>query len=282
MTFSLKALERWFQSTITHPKGAVAGARSRAARAFLDRPLEDIATASRQLEASERLDIYATSYWLRLLECLGEDYPALKAALGEALFESVCRRYLQRHPSSHFSLSALGARLPAFLKSNAAGKLAHRGFLSSLAELERTIQEIFDAPFDEPLKPEALTGVSGPALQGLVFHPIRAARILELSCDANAWYQSFREGEKKRPPRARAASFVLVLRYEDRVYRQPLAPMQAHLLTLLMEETPLGSALEAVAARRPRDASKMLRSIGSWFESFGRAGLFREITLRTR
>ena len=48
-----------------------------------------------RLSGMERLEIYARSYWSRLLDAFGEDFPGLRAVLGAAAFERM-RHQCQR------------------------------------------------------------------------------------------------------------------------------------------------------------------------------------------
>ena len=50
-----------------------------------------------------------------LLDCLCEDYPGLRAVLGERKFLKLATAYLARYPSDSFALRDLGSRLEKFL-----------------------------------------------------------------------------------------------------------------------------------------------------------------------
>ena len=54
-------------------------------------------------DATHRLRIYADAYRLRLVEVLGNDFPATKAALGDAGFDALAADYLQAHPAADAS-----------------------------------------------------------------------------------------------------------------------------------------------------------------------------------
>ncbi len=66
-----------------------------------------------------RLDVYTSGYYLRLLEILANDFPALKKIVGDELFEHLGTAYLIRHPSRSFSVRHIGAQLEEFLESDA-------------------------------------------------------------------------------------------------------------------------------------------------------------------
>ena len=49
-----------------------------------------------RLSSFERLEIYNRQYWFRVLDCLYDDYPGLRAVVGERKFLKLARAYLAR------------------------------------------------------------------------------------------------------------------------------------------------------------------------------------------
>ena len=70
-----------------------------------------------RLTSFERLEIYNRQYWYRLKDCFYDDYPGLRAVLGDRRFERMAQAYLARHPSECFTLRNLGRRLLPFLEN---------------------------------------------------------------------------------------------------------------------------------------------------------------------
>ena len=70
-----------------------------------------------RLTSFERLEIYNRQYWFRLKDCFYEDYPGLRAILGDRRFERLACAYLERHPSQSFTLRNLGRQLVEFLEA---------------------------------------------------------------------------------------------------------------------------------------------------------------------
>jgi hypothetical protein len=62
------------------------------------RVLEALVHGDQRLSAAERVEIYANAYFYRLLKCLGEDFPATLAVLGEDNFAALVKEYLREHP----------------------------------------------------------------------------------------------------------------------------------------------------------------------------------------
>ena len=63
-----------------------------------------------RLSSFERLEIYNRVYWFRILDCLYDDYPGLRAILGEKKFMRLATAYLAKYPSVSFTLRNLGRR----------------------------------------------------------------------------------------------------------------------------------------------------------------------------
>src|SRR5258707_10042659 len=57
-----------------------------------------------RLRSFERLEIYNRQYWFRVLDCLYDDYPGLRAILGERKFMKLATAYLARYPSDSYTL----------------------------------------------------------------------------------------------------------------------------------------------------------------------------------
>ena len=80
-------------------------------------PIEALIKQKKGIAVERRLDIYASGYVLRLLECMEADFPGLKAFLGPEVFELFAKAYIVTLPSSSYSLYDLGASFADFLKN---------------------------------------------------------------------------------------------------------------------------------------------------------------------
>ena len=64
-----------------------------------------------RLTSHERLEIYSRSYWYRILDSLYDDFPGLRAIIGDEAFHKLSRAYLAAHPSRSFTMRNLGHAL---------------------------------------------------------------------------------------------------------------------------------------------------------------------------
>ena len=110
--------------------------------------------ASARLNPAQRLGIYQRSYYLRLLKCMQEQFPALCHALGAELFTDFAREYLQACPPESYTLYDLGRRFPDYLETNRPDRHEPTretwiDFMVDLAHYERQLFVLFDAPGHE-------------------------------------------------------------------------------------------------------------------------------------
>jgi hypothetical protein len=113
----LKTLQSVMATAVFRPLTAQDGMQLR----WIDgRKTSDLASAfikpNDRLTSFERLEIYNRVYWFRVLDCLYDDYPGLRAVLGERKFMKLITAYLTRYPSASFTLRNLGSRLGKFLR----------------------------------------------------------------------------------------------------------------------------------------------------------------------
>ncbi|MCK6445996.1 MAG: DNA-binding domain-containing protein [Planctomycetes bacterium] len=274
----LALLEHWLQGVITHPEGVRAGLANTlvAGGACVDESeLESVVTPSEHLSALERVEIYSDMYFLRLVDCLREDFPCLAWTLGDGRFEKLTRGYVTACPSMHFSLNQLGAKLASHVATTNVKK---RGFFAELAALERAIQEVFDehaSPAIGRAELEAVPQSDWPSLR-LVTTP--ALRLFAFRYPVNRYYQAFKDGRRPKAPSEAVAShgpttWCAVYRKDYQVWRANLTHEQHALLAELMRGAPLGRALEACVASPGFDATK-LGSLGDWFREWASEGLF--------
>jgi hypothetical protein len=95
-----------------------------------------------ELTNTQRIEVYAEMYWLRMRDTLRSTFEKTHAAVGDARFDGFVADFLREHPSTHFSLDRLGARFAQTLPEELRGP----------AELEWARTEAFlavDAPVIE-------------------------------------------------------------------------------------------------------------------------------------
>jgi hypothetical protein len=271
----LHRLQRWLQEVVVHPGDTAEAVGARRARALVPRRrVGDVILPSATLRPEERLAIYHDMYVLRMEEALQSDYPALQHLLGAAGFRALVAAYVQAHPSRSYSLNFLGRHLPDFVRQ--APGLRRRAFCYDLARLEQAVAEVFDAPEEEALGPEAIAAVPEGAWETARLVPIAALRLLAFAHPVNAYLQSVRDEDHEHPFTLRRASWVAVHRRGYTVWRKDLTRAGYALLGRIAAGRPLGEAVAAALrggrGRRPGEAE-----LFAWFRGWVGAGMFRTV-----
>lgn len=293
----LATLQRWFQSVITHPDGLHTGAAASEALSLapLSRgDLERIVTRSENLTAGERIAIYANAYYARLIECMGDTFPVLKATLGQPAFSGFVFAYLQEFPSRSYTLGKLGEHFVRFLETTRPDDefddARNRGelpagwpdFLIDLARLEWAIAEVFDAPGTERM--ETLTSITSAELEINDLDAVRVKlapnlRLISTRFPVNDFYTTVRRAPDAVPvvPPAPATSYIAISRRDYIVRRHDLNHAQYILLRELQGGRRLGQALEQASAVYESDDETFAANLSDWFEYWTRNRFVIEI-----
>src|SRR5258708_39326377 len=103
-----------------------------------------------------RLEIYNRQYWFRVLDCLYDDYPGLRAVVGERKFLKLARAYLARYPSDSYTLRDLGSRLEKFLQDEPNWSAPRQELALDMVRFEWAQVVAFDGPAEEPITPDEI------------------------------------------------------------------------------------------------------------------------------
>lgn len=279
----LRRIQELFWRLITAPEGvrpAIAGL-SRADLPDAAR-LDELFVGDEGLPAVERLDVYANMYFFRLLDCLGEDYPKTRAAIGADRFHNLVTDYLLRHPSENPSLRHLGRHLPGFIAAHDVAE--EHPYLADLARLEWARTEVFDAPDAEPMTREDLgrlppetagearfTFVPASDLLRLDYNVARIWRALDESGGAGGGAPAaVPDDARGRAPggAARKPCAVRVWRSDCVVYHRSLEDEEARCLELARQGEPLARICQGVAAGQSlaRATQRVGRMIQAWID----------------
>src|SRR5271166_4713331 len=156
----LDRIQRTMFDAVRQPLTAGEGMRQRTRDGKSLRVIaNEIIKPNDRLTSFERLEIYNRQYWFRILSALSEDFPGLRAIIGERRFEKMAIAYLFDCPSRSFTLRNLGSRLEAWLR-------AHPEHIAKVEQIALDMVRLEWAEieaFDEAAKPR-LTEVDLPGL----------------------------------------------------------------------------------------------------------------------
>jgi hypothetical protein len=258
---TLHAAQQWLYDVVTHSESALAGVRQHRTT-DVERTVRGNAAGS----ALDRLEIYQQSYFSRLEECLADDYPAVKVALGEAAFAELCRSYATAHPSRDPNLNQFGARFVQFAREHAPRDSA---FVADLARLEWAIVEVLHAGAPERFSAAELERLPPDRLGEVRFVPSPAVRLLSFAYPVNDYFQAVLDGGECETPEL-GPSTVLVLRNGYRIRRIPVQQSQSTVLGRLISGEPLGAALTGVNVEEV--------AVSSWFREWTAWGVFATVS----
>jgi hypothetical protein len=212
-----------------------------------------------RLTSFERLEIYNRQYWFRLYTSFEEDFPGLKAIIGNAKFETLMREYLRECPSTSFTLRNLGSRLVEWLEEHPEYVEPRRELAMDMARLEWAHIEAFDAGEEELLDADDLAAIHDdsrlrlqPHLRVLELHYPVDDLLIELrneSGSSDASSNNASAARKKKHVRRVAMLepeeiFLAVHRHQNSVYYKRLHREDFRLLKALLEGDSIGLAIE--------------------------------------
>jgi hypothetical protein len=259
----LRAQQTWFARAVTAPQGDPDAAR--------------MLTAGPLLNPSERLQIYRDGYRGRLVECLADDFGAVRSWLGEAAFEACAHDYIDERPSRSPSLNGFGRSMPAFLEER---RGATNLFAADLARLEWAIVEAIHAAPSPPLTLDRFEHMTPEQWATARLVPAASVRVLRFAYAANAYYQAFRGDDGPRPgsssPPDPHPSATLVHRKGWVVWRTDLTPGMARLLESIAGGAPLG---EALATSISDEDEGTQTDVTRWFRDWVGGGVFTAVEL---
>ncbi len=280
---SLADLQHWMMSVLTAPGGVAAGLASDEARAAIEivsDELNAVILPSQRLDALSRLQVYGDAYFLRLIECLGEDYPAVKAALGEKTFNAFAVEYLQRSPPRSYTLNDLGTGFPDFLHATKPTDEPSGGwadFLIDLARLERHYAQVFDGPGVEgrpPLTADDLSRVSADEWPACRLAPVPCLRLDTFQFPVHEYATAIRRGREAPAIPEAAATHLAITRRDFIVRRTSVGASEYELLSRIVAGETVG---EAIAACAQQHEAELAEYLSRWFARWGAAGYFERI-----
>jgi len=121
-----------------------------------------------RLTSFERLEVYNRQYWFRVLDAFSDDFPGLRAILGDRRFDAVAHAYLTDCPSRSYTMRDLGSRLESWLRKHPQHARGRQQLAVDMVRLEWAEIETFDSATEPPITAESLTrrgGAEGRAVR---------------------------------------------------------------------------------------------------------------------
>lgn len=215
----------------------------------------------------DQIQTYINGYRWRLFDIVYDDYPALRALMGDKETEKLIEVYIEATPSQHFNISRYIERFPEFVKQNKSP------FAYELTVLETTLSRIFDEKETPVLTPQDLEGLTPEGFMDMELKPRTALKLLAFSYPVNRIYQAYLNDEEIKEPE-KEPSFLAVFRHNDEMWRLDLEEQEYLMLSSLCAGMPVGQALEASL---PEDDDNAPAAINAWFSKWMSNGLLARV-----
>lgn len=284
----LRQLQRSFAAAVMTPLNSAGRIRPGAADV---RAAKALVKGSRALNSVERLEIYSRSYWFRLLESLGEDFPGTIAILGWQDFSHLALAYLRECPSESFTLRDLGSRLEPWLRRHPKFAGSNRLLTLDMVQLEWAHIVAFDGARAAVLEAADLAGFSArtklalhPCMSLLELHyPVDELRIgVNASPEGAATASNVALEKKHRLRTGRMAGklrrskpgqlFLAVHRFDLNVFYRRLQREEFLLLRALRQGQSVGRAIAAAFEGSPINATEVPALLQGWFAHWAQLG----------
>jgi len=245
-----------------------------------------------RLTSFDRLEIYNRQYWFRVLDCFYDDYPGLRAVLGERKFDRLARAYLTKNPSISYTLRNLGSRLEKFLRDEPTWAGPRLELALDMARFEWAQIVAFDGEARPALTPEELQTVQPsrlrlglqPYLTFLELHhavddfSIALKRQNALRNEASNAFDSAPKAKKDSavplPRREKRPLHIAVQRYKNGLYYKSLEPEAYRLLLALQSGATLTQACDRALKSAVEDGRDWPALIQGWFANWSALGWF--------
>jgi hypothetical protein len=253
---------------------------------------EKIIKPNDRLTSVERLEIYNRVYWFRILSSLADDFPGLRAIVGQSMFDKLILAYLTELPSRSFTLRNLGSRLETWLAGHPEfAPKAHRIALD-MVRLEWADIDVFDSAEFPKIAAADLANLGEDPL----LHLQPYLRLLELAYPVDDLLLAVRRAEGDLEPESDVASNVVMMesprkhkrvtlpkrkklylavhRQENEVYFKRLQPEAFALLRALQQGKPLSEAIEATVNWTNGKVEFITVRLHDWFANWASLGWF--------
>jgi hypothetical protein len=289
---NLEQIQRAFFEVTRQPLTASEGMRPRLPDGRSTGKIADaLIKPNDRLTSAERLCIYNQQYWFRLLSCLADDFPGLRAIIGQRKYDKLAVAYLNDCPSESFTLRNLGRRLEPWLRQHPEFAAGAQRIALDMVRLEWAEIEAFDSAQLPIFAPKDFRAIGGdtvfplqPHLQLLdLDYPVdnlllkirRDVPETDIVSNAVLEFPRFPKLRRLTLPKPRKV-YLVVYRLQLSVYFKRLRRDAFALMCALSRGRSLADAIEVSLAESRRRANDFKTELRQWFQNWAALGWFAQ------
>ncbi|MGB1077701.1 MAG: DUF692 family multinuclear iron-containing protein, partial [Bdellovibrionales bacterium] len=218
----------------------------------------------------DQLSVYISGYRYRLFDIVHDDFLVLRHYLGREKFNDLVDAYIEQTPSSDFNISRYVTSFPEFEKAR------EDEFAYELSVMELYVSQLFDAEENSALDPKDIQGVTPEQFMESILHTRKALVILPLSWNVNAYFNDVIDEKENVVQPQKVASYVVVFRHEDTMWRLDLEELEYLLLSGLASGLCISEAMSACLPKSG-DEGALAERLSVWFSRWVSNGLLSRL-----
>ncbi len=213
--------------------------------------------------AEKRLSIYADAYRLRIIEALSTAYPKLHSLLGDALFDSTARDYIDYYPSEYRNMRWVGDKMAKHLLN----VLPQHPIAAELAKFEWALGLAFDAESVAIVSVQDLAAISPETWGVLSFELHPAVQLLDLTWNVIPVWQAL-DAEEAPPVPVQNHEACLVWRADLNSHYRSMDAQEFQMLKHINAGATFGELCEILYETLGDSATQQAAQyLASWLEA---------------
>ena len=240
-----------------------------------DQSIVEHVVGTKKASSELRLGIYGNAYRERLIEALANDYEMLEKLLGEDNFRLMCTSYIEKYPSTYYSLRWFGNNFSQFLEYSP--EKGTHDWEAELAQLEWQFIEAFDSANIETVSETdaaAIPPEAWPTLS-MVFHP--SVKLLNLWWNTlDLWRAAKKDTQPPHPIRLPQQSHCLMWRDHLMTQYRSLQADEAVVLSAALAGANFSELCSALATEMDDQEQVPMKAAG-YLKGWLAAGMLTEL-----
>lgn len=204
----------------------------------------------KKVGAEKRLGIYYDAYRFRIIEALATAYPKLHIMLGDVLFDSTARAYIDQYPSTYRNMRWVGGNVQKHLQQT----LPQHPITAELAAFEWALGLAFDAADEPVLQLQDLANIPPEAWADLRFMFHASLQMLPLKWNTILVWKAL-DNEETPPKPAKINEPCVVWRQHFDSHFRSLDATELAAIELVMAGARFGELCEKLLEVKGDEAS---------------------------